>query len=107
MITLWEEEMWFWQAPFYILLWISTGSLVLLYLAYEMIDMEITDAYHFLQEKLKMEQRLDLMAGFHDISYEALKGFSLQELDDFFFNLGMLPATATKIAKAIKFGIIK
>jgi hypothetical protein len=44
----------------------------------------------------------DLLHEFRGLSFEALKSIKLEDLDDFFYNLGMLPQTAQKVAKSIK-----
>ena len=49
-----------------------------------------------------MEYSQDLLHEFRGLSFEALKDFKFEDLDDLFYNLGMLPNTAKKVAKSIK-----
>ncbi len=49
-----------------------------------------------------MEYSEDLLHEYRGLSFEALKSIKFEDLDDLFYNLGMLPQTARKVAKSIK-----
>lgn len=63
MILLWGEKMWFWQAPFFIALWIISGILFLFYIFYELVEIEIVDAwiYFFNRERFDAYKKLGLL----------------------------------------------